>query len=241
MLLHPHQERYTLKSFTHNQSNLLGLRADKRFEQLVKKQEMEHQHLISSHHREMQELRDSLIVSIQRFESLSERCEAEIKDLKSYIHCMLGTLNTKININELSISEQKKTIEDAHLRLHEFHIIYSSKQDSEKNMKDMHALIKETTFNHLISIQALQTELKDLFKSLKDDFENHKQQTGIKFSTLIDQVEKNFHMTKIDREGVLREVRIWDKTIFIIEKKLENIYTLIDRINKRSESCLKQE
>jgi len=52
---------------------------------------------------------------------------------------------------------------------------------------------------------------------------------------VLDDIANNFHVTKIDREGVLKEVRVWEKTIFIIEKKIENIYTLIERINKRGE------
>ncbi len=38
---------------------------------------------------------------------------------------------------------------------------------------------------------------------------------------------------KIDSKGVLRELQAYKKTMFIMEKKIENIYTLIERLNKR--------
>ena len=83
--------------------------------------------------------------------------------------------------------------------------------------------------------------MKSLLNLLKDDVINNKFETETKFASLIEQIEENFHVTKLDKEGVLKEVRIYEKTIFIIEKKIENIYTLIERINKRGEACHKPE
>ena len=40
-------------------------------------------------------------------------------------------------------------------------------------------------------------------------------------------------MHKIDNEGLLKEIKVLKKTAFIIEKKIENLYTLIERLNKK--------
>jgi archaellum component FlaC len=52
-------------------------------------------------------------------------------------------------------------------------------------------------------------------------------------------VDSNFSVSRIDKDGVSKEIRSYQKSIFIIEKKIENIYTLIERINKRGEACHK--
>jgi len=40
-------------------------------------------------------------------------------------------------------------------------------------------------------------------------------------------------MHKIDNEGLLKEIKVLKKTAFINEKKIENLYTLIERLNKK--------
>jgi len=139
------------------------------------------------------------------------------------------------------MAEHRKIIEDVQKQLQDFHVIYSSKAETEKLKKDVSSLVKDVGNNHLICLQDLQRELKSLLNLLKDDVIKNKFETETKFASLIEQIEENFHVTKLDKEGVLKEVRIYEKTIFIIEKKIENIYTLIERINKRGEACHKPE
>ena len=49
------------------------------------------------------------------------------------------------------------------------------------------------------------------------------------------ELEKKIESAIVDAEGILREIKISRKDIFIIEKKIENLYTLIERL-KRGES-----
>jgi hypothetical protein len=241
--MHPlhHQERYTLKSFTHSQSSIQGLRADKRLDALVKRQEMEHSHLISGHNQEMQNLRDALTLAMQKFEALFQSNEEKLKDFKTYTISHIGILKEKSAAQESLITEQKKTITDLHDKLLDLHTLYSSKVDMDKFKKALDTQVKEAAMQNLNALQQMQIELKVLLAYLKDEFTKYKYDAEKKFSDLIDCIEGNFNVTKIDREGVLKEIRTYDKTIFIIEKKLENIYTLIERINKRGESCHKPE
>lgn len=60
-------------------------------------------------------------------------------------------------------------------------------------------------------------EIKGMLKSLKKDLEEH----------------------KVDTLGVLRENQIIKKNMFIVEKKIESIYTLIERLNKKVLVCHK--
>lgn len=231
-----------MKSSTRNPPNLPVLRADKRFEALVKKQEGEHQHVIAGHNKEMQTLRDTLLSASQKFDSLWGKYEQELKDLKVDTICHFVRIKEKLADDQSKISEQKRTIEDLNKQLQDFHVIYSSKEDVEKLKKHMDSRMNDAGVSHLICIQELQRELKSLLSLLKEDFKKSKSDTENKFNELIDKIESNFNVTRIDRVGVLKEIRIYEKTIFIIEKKIENIYTLIERVNeKRGELCHKPE
>ena len=46
-------------------------------------------------------------------------------------------------------------------------------------------------------------------------------------------LEKVLEEYKLDSTGVLKEIQVYKKSMFIIEKKIENIYTLIERLDKR--------
>jgi hypothetical protein len=233
--------RCILKSCTRNQTNIQALRSDKRIDALVKKQESEHQHIISSHHKEMQELRDSLALAKEKFQSLFVFSQNELEDFKTYAVCNIGLLRQKITANETTIAEQKKTIEDLNRELQVFHSLYASKIDMENFKKAMTSQITEVVTCNINGFQECQSHLTGLFNSLREDLTKSKEDTAKKFSEVLGQIEKNFHSLKIDRDGVLKEVRVWEKTIFIIEKKIENIYTLIERINKRGETCPRPE
>jgi len=189
----------------------------------------------------MQTLRGTLLSASEKFESLWHRCEEELKDFKTYAACQMGSLKVKVEAQESVIAEQKKAMEEVQKQLQDFHVIYSSKEDTEKLRSYVDSLVNETAKHHLICLQDLQRELKSLINMVRGDVVKNNLETQEKFSSLIEQVEENFHVTKIDREGVLKEIRIYEKTIFIIEKKIENIYTLIERINKRGEVCHKPE
>jgi hypothetical protein len=224
-----------------NQPNIQVLQSDKRFQALVKNQEMEHQHLISNHHKEMQELRDALNLSMEKFKSLSEINEKEMKELKNNILCTLGILGEKVMGNEFKISEQRSKSESLSMEMLIFQSLYCSKNDLDEFKKEVKKQISEIVTGNINGFQECQSHLKDLLNSLRDDLINAKEGTAKKISELIDQIEKNYNILKIDREGILKEIRVWEKTIFIIEKKIENIYTLIERINNRGESCHKPE
>jgi hypothetical protein len=189
----------------------------------------------------MQDLRLSLSLAMEKFQSLFDVSEKELKDFKTYTVCNIGILRERLMTNETVIAEQKKTIEDLHNQILVFQTVYSTLVDIEKFKKELESKIKDSTNIHLNSLQNMQGELKLLFKSLKDDLLDLRSEMEIKLSQLTDKVNSNFYISRLDKEGVLKEIRIYEKTIFIIEKKIENIYTLIERINKRGEICHKPE
>lgn len=229
-----------MKLSTRNQTNP-AIRADIRLDALVKKEMIEHQHIISCHHKEMQALRDSLRLALERCESLSNRNVDELKEFKTYAVCTMGMLQQKVASHEKTILEQRQSITDLHEELLGFRRAYASKVDLEK-LKSQHAEeIKVSTGSHINSFQDFQREFKVLVFDLESELIKLRLEIEKKLSLLTDKTESNFYVSRIDKDGVLKEIRTYDKTIFIIEKKIENIYTLIERLNNRGAICHKPE
>lgn len=209
--------------------------ADRRFEALVKKEMLEHQHLISSHNKEMQTLRDALNFSMEKFNSISERNEKQLIEFKDATLEQIASLKEKILTMTRVISAQKETIEDLNEQLLVFHEIYSGKDDIEKFKKEMSNQIKESTEANLNSFQNCQLDLKILLQHLKDDLIKLNLDMDYRFSALEEKCKNDFSIFRIDKESVLRELKFYKKDLFVIEKKIENIYTLIERINKKGD------
>ena len=219
-----------------------SIQNDRRLEVLLKKEMVEHQAIISSHHKEMQELRDALSLAMQRFDSLFEHCEMLTKDMSLFYNQQIHYLKEKAVVNDLRLDCQQNTLISFHQQLQELHNTFSLKSELEKSKKELESQIKESGMSHISSFQNLQQELKSLFQRLEKEFSELKSDITKKVNEFDEKVETKFSLSKLDKEAVLNELRVYKKGMFIIEKKIENLYTLIERINKRSAvSCLKPE
>lgn len=181
----------------------------------------------------MQDLRDSLHLARERFDSLFEHCDMQLKDMALFYNQQILALKEKTVANELRISDQKKTIEALHQQLNEFHETYVSKTSMEKLKSNFGLEIKANTISHINSFQEFQRELKILIQSLQNDLLKLRNDMEQKIALLNEKGEMNFSLLRMDKDGVLKEIRIYEKTMFIIEKKIENIYTLIERMQKK--------
>jgi hypothetical protein len=209
-----------------------AIRADRRFDILVKKEMQEQEHLISSHNKEMQSLRDQIKLVLERCTSLSEKSDKDMTDLK---------VKEKVADQALIIADQKKAIEALHEKLNSFHESQASKDDLDNFKKDISRNVSESTLSHLVAFQNCQREFKELFNGLKEDL--LKMSTALRQNILdgTEDAAQKFSQAQLDKEGIERELLRYKKSMFYIEKKIENIYTLIERLNKRGELCHKPE
>jgi VIT1/CCC1 family predicted Fe2+/Mn2+ transporter len=217
----------------HNKFNVHAPSVDKRLEALIKRETLEHQHVISSHHKEMQALRDALKLAMDRFSSLFDRNEQEHKDFKEKTDRHISSLSDRIIANERAISEQRSAVESMHEHLMRLQNEYARKVDVDKVRKSLETHIGDITTSHLTAFQQGQSQFVFLFNELKDYVTKLKSEMNDRFQTLAKKIDSNFDVSRIDRAGVLKEVRIYEKTIFIIEKKIENLYTLIERLKEK--------
>lgn len=227
------QGRCTLKSSTRNLVNPQVIGADKRLQAVVKRQEAEHQHLLSSHNREMQELRDKLNIAIEKAASLSARNVADLKDFQEKTTHAMNLLKERVASNDTVITEQRKTLTALQDQLLNFQVLYPSMRDVDNLRKEMEKQVNEATKSHVCSLQDLQRQFKIDLTILRDVLGNFQEDAERRLSEQSNRIEERYNLNKMDREGVIREIRIREKEIFIIEKKIENIYTLIERINKK--------
>lgn len=219
---------------------LTGLN-DKRMEVLLKQEMAEHQAVISSHHKEMQTLRDALKNAMERFDSLFKHSEDELSKKSSQFTHLIAELQEKVRNQEFFSSEQKEKNLSLHQELNNFYSVFAKKIDLDYCKKELQSLVKEATTSHLNAFQYCEQQLKLLVNSLKDDLARLKIEMAEKIYQLDGKIESKFSNSQLDKEGVLKEIRIYERTILVIEKKIENIYTLIERINKKGEVCRKLE
>ena len=212
---------------------------DKRVEAQLRKNMAEHQHMLSSHNTEMQTLRDSIKYALEKFDSLFQKSETDLKEKTDSINDFISKLQEKVRAHEMIYSDQKKTLQSLFQEFQNFLDISFTKKQAEKLQDNINLQIKACDISHINSFQTYQMEMKSLVNSLKNDLIKLKSETDQRLTQLNEKIESKFYISLMDKEAVLKEVRIYQKSIFIIEKKLENIYTLIDRINKKGEVCHK--
>lgn len=77
-------------------------------------------------------------------------------------------------------------------------------------------------------IHEIKEELTDLICDLQD-FVNKKL---LEFNDKFDELREIVETNKIDSTGLLKELQVFKKSVFIIEKNIENIYTKIERLKQ---------
>jgi len=149
--------------------------------------------------------------SMKELESKCDRNFSNMEKVKSDctnelgMHIDLSLRNSRKNeFNENRIDEIKKVIEDMDDDIKGFPIVISNYFDS---------------INYRIA--------KD-FKRMKEEI--------LSLPSAVDEIRKDYdekiNCHKVDTEGIMKEIRISRKDMIIIQKQIENIYTLIERLKK---------
>jgi hypothetical protein len=216
-----------------------SLKTDRRFETLVKQEMIEHQAIISSHHKEMQALRDALQLSMERFNSLFEYSEAQLKKQFCDFSSQISQIQEKAKNHEALIADQKQTALSLYHDVHQLHDTHASKADVEKVKRDLSSMMQQANIADFNTFQCWQHSVNTVIKSFKGELDALKKDLINGRLEIDKKIDSNFSISMIDKDWVSRKVAAYEKTIFIMEKKIENLYTLIERINKKGEACHK--
>lgn len=81
----------------------------------------------------------------------------------------------------------------------------------------------------------LQSSLRDLSSQFKESIittKNELLQIPDGSNDVKQELEKRIEEQKLNAETILKEIRVYRKETFVLEKKIENLYSLIDRLKK---------
>ena len=230
-----------MKSSTLNPSLQQAVRNDPRVQAFLKQEMAEHQAIIASHHKEMQELRDLLSTAIERFESLYGSMEERLKQQSADLESLKAAIDEKTKNHEALLSGHRSSIIALSYTLDQFQQTHATRVDLEKVKSDVSSLVQSANAMHQSEFQAWQHGVNGTIKVFKDSMDNLRESLGQSMEAIHSKIDRNFSVSMIDKEGVSKEVRAYEKTIFIIEKKIEHIYIQIERMKKRGEACHKPE
>lgn len=223
-----------------NIHSLLREELVKRFETGMRQEMALHSEALSSYQKEMQSLRESILSTKESVEKLFHHTETELKDKTAHIRNQIENLEIKIKSLNAGAVDQRNTILSLYQSFNDFILSSPKKSDFEKFKDEVYSHLHELNQIHTRDFESYQQYMKGVVHQLLDGQRKFKAEIEKKLSDLENVINDKYNHFKMDKEGISKEIKIYEKTIFIIEKKIENIYTLIERINKRGEVCHKQ-
>lgn len=187
----------------HSQTTLKFLSLEKEISELRKKIDLfdeKNSQKITSIHENFEDKRSNLI---SEFDEQRRMIRSSVNEIKNYMDKVNDLIKDVVKLEDLSNIIKKINQEILQIKVEFF---------SDKNK--------------IISlIEDAKSEVKKCFNN-----EIEKRHEKIDFlKSYVDGMMQKFEDCKNTNESFLREITIYKKSIFIIEKKIENIYTLIER------------
>lgn len=216
-----------------NIQSLLKVEFVKRFEAMMRQELALHAKALSSYQIEMQSLKDSVQEAKNQILALFRHTEVEIKDSALAVQTQISNIELKTKSLDAISSDQKSTIFSLYQSFNDFMEICSKKRDLENFKNEVNSNVNELHNNKTRSFEDYQQHMKSLFNQIIEEQKNLRLDLENKINSLEEVINSKYDHFKMDKEGIQKEIRVYEKTIFIMEKKIENLYTLIERINKR--------
>lgn len=140
----------------------------------------------------------------------------------------------KSHINDIEVFKRKAMDE---IGMHGDRSMQNARQNEFNKAQIDHTnsrieLFKDEIIGYCLTISS---SIENMKFNLSKDFKKMKQEIlslPSESETLRKEFEEKIFSNKIDVEGILKEIRINRKEMVIIAKKIENIYTLIERLKK---------
>lgn len=177
----------------------------------VKEQALENHALIHSEH-------NKLVREFITFKDSSQR----LFDLSESVFRDQRVVNERnaLEMRDLAFGLHKKISVDGHFQ---------------KELSDVGSMIYRIKGDLEAQMRAAHENIDALYLRVKKDIQKAKEEVLQKptaVSLLRKELEDKIYSHVVDVEGLLKEIRIIGRNVMVTEKKIENIYTLIDRIKK---------
>ena len=213
----------------------------KKFESVIKQEMSDHEKVISSYHKEIQSLRDTVRYTLDQCKSLFRHTEKELQEKTEDLQKLIEVMSNKIKSNDLLIADQRNSIVSLFQSLNEFSYLSAKKSEFEQFKIQIYQYINEKLSENDRKSENHNKFIENSLNFLNEELREIKKEMHQNLNDLDERINQKFSISKMDKDGVLKEIRVYEKNTFVIEKKIENLYTLIERINQRGASCHKQE
>lgn len=212
----------------------------KQFELVVQQEIKNHNDQMLSTNLAINELRLAVEVLSDKLNAFQASFKSDIKkhDIKDEVKsaCILhleeqlqSHLNDFCDFREKVSAEVKISVENA----------VDAQRRNEFCYNQLAHLVEETEdLKHGIETLALQTsrDIEESKRIIRKDIDRSKEEVLSVPSEALEikkELQKQMSVDRVDFSGLLKELRGYKKENFIIDKKFEHIYTLIDRLDKR--------
>lgn len=223
----------------HNLNQLIKEQLVNQFENVVKEEIRHHNIAIEKNDNLLKELKESFREFHKEHEKLKSTNEDLYNEnLKNFIDT-ISKIHESFDNQRRFIRENAKKldalIEDFKNQIGEYIKLESFEYQKfyvEEGFKSLKKHIEDKSKYHDGNLYKEKIEMTGLLDAAKELFI----QSFDKLNNSMECLESKFEKYRIDSVGVLKEIQVYKKSMFIIEKKIENLYTLIERINKRISS-----
>ena len=209
----------------------------KQFELVVKQEVINHNNQMLATNLALNSMRESvelLMRSENKSKSdknsdsglLNERLDELSKHIKLVEQKLDSLANDQRDLNARNAVQLQDIFENLEV-MYKKHATYDKKiQDCNSKAHEIGEAIKDTISQ---VVDMLNTQDRRLDKTL-EKFKEEIKEKPKHIEILQNEVEEKIYSHKVDVEGIMLEINVFKKMMFIFEKKLENAYTQIDRL-----------
>jgi len=206
----------------------------KKFDLIVKQEIINHNKQIEATNLSLVDIKSSIKIIAEKLSLFALKTDSSIKNLEDKVEFLFDHISN----HKSSIKEVKKKSEDDILKL-DFDVsrrmdyieyYYVEKQDAEESISSVKEEIKnlrsDLTENKDLIISSIHKIIQDndkCFSEFKEDIINKPSE----FISIKKELEDKINSFKVDSEGLLKSIKVFSKEVFVMEKKIEHIYSLI--------------
>lgn len=215
----------------------------KKFDQVVKQEIINHNNQLAATNIALVDLRKSiekLTSEHARHIATEDSRFRKIEDDMNRLNARYDTLTGSLSISQdnqanktenclYDLARKIESYEENALEISEFHRVFE--QVSQQLNQYSEDLINQKIYVHS-HLQKMSEEMKRTYEEFKHDLLNKPSE----IPEVKDELEKKITAAIVDAEGISKKIGVCMKGSFVIEKKIENLYSLIDRLKKKVEA-----
>ncbi len=218
-----------------NLKHLIKEELVKRFESVVREEIQRYENSISENNKQFYLINARLDEFCDHEKRVCALLEKLRIDCKNDVVTEKKDLFEKFEAQRRHVNEKVKSIESLTNDLFKQSASFVDKQD----LLDEVSILQSQMINIGLNAEKQKKHLCECIHEIKEDlidlindFQNHTSKRLAEIQEQINTINESNKSNKIDSSGILKELQVYKKSVFIIEKNIENIYKLIDRIQK---------